>query len=117
MTASSNTTPRTNRSSRVAIVGGGPCATTLATLLADKGVDVVIFTDGKRPGLVVGESFIPALIPIFHRLGIEGEVAAIGQHKPGTTFRFGLDEQIELSFNAVCGILPTLFLQRRPPRF
>ncbi len=28
----------------VAVIGGGPCATTLATLLADKGIDVVMFT-------------------------------------------------------------------------
>ncbi len=102
---------------RVAIIGGGPSAATLATLLAEKGIDVVMFTDGKRPDLIVGESLIPALIPIFRRLGIEDEVKAIAQLKPGATFRYSLEDQIELSFEIVRGILPIYSYNDPRPAF
>ena len=91
---------------RVAIVGDGPAGCTLAALLARKGIDVAVFASGKRPSLVVGESLIPAIIPVFRRLGIEDEVAAIGQRKPGGTFVWRADCPIELSFDAIEGLLP-----------
>ena len=96
-----------DRPTRVAILGGGPCGSTIAALLADKGVDVTLFTDGKRPELIVGESLIPGLIPIFRRLGVEEEIAEISHPKPGATFRFGEEGFFELSFSAVEGLLPT----------
>ncbi len=90
----------------VGIIGSGPSGATLACLLAMKGIDVTIFDDGRRPDLIVGESLIPAIVPVLRKLGIEDRAAAICQHKPGVTFTFGLNEEIEFCFQSVDGILP-----------
>ena len=57
---------------RVAIVGAGPSGSALAILLARQGVQVTLFDDGRRPELLVGESLVPAVVPILQRLGFEG---------------------------------------------
>ena len=92
---------------KVAIIGAGPAGTTLAAFLARKGASVVIFDDGARPPLIVGESLVPQLIPIFRKLGIEEEVAKIGVYKPGVTVTFTPEEELKLSFTAARGVLPT----------
>ncbi|MFW6060258.1 MAG: tryptophan 7-halogenase [Phycisphaeraceae bacterium] len=86
---------------RVAILGGGPGGSTLATLLAERGAHVVLFDDEKRPDLIVGESLIAAIIPIFRRLGIEDEVAKIGKVKPGASFIWAGYEALHLTFASV----------------
>ena len=91
----------------VGIIGGGPSGSTLASLLAMKGIEVTIFDDGRRPDLIVGESLIPAIVPVLRRLGIEDRAKEICQHKPGVTFTFGLDEEIDFCFESVDGVLPT----------
>jgi flavin-dependent dehydrogenase len=91
----------------VGIIGSGPSGATLASLLAQKGVEVTIFDDGRRPDLIVGESLIPAIIPVMRKLGIEERAAAICQYKPGVTFTFGPTEEIEFCFQSVEGVLPT----------
>ena len=102
---------------RVAIVGSGPSGSILAALLADKGVDVTLFNGGKRPEMIVGESGIPALVPVMRRLGIEEEVAAIARHKPGATFAFGSESPIQLSFSSIEGILPSYSYNLPRPQF
>lgn len=97
----------TARPTRVAIVGAGPAGATLACLLARKGASVVILDDGKRPDMVVGESLVPMLVPVFRRLGIEDEVRKIGVEKPGVTVTFDNDAEIQLMFTAARGVLPT----------
>jgi flavin-dependent dehydrogenase len=92
---------------RIAVIGGGPSGATVAALLAKKGASVVLIDEGGRPPLVVGESLVPQLVPVFRRLGIEEEVARIGVRKPGVTVTFSVDEEIQLSFQAVRGVLPT----------
>lgn len=92
---------------RVAIVGSGPAGCTLACLLARAGVDAVIFDDERRPEMVVGESLVPRLVLVFRRLGIEDKVAALGTHKPGVTWGLNDQEALELSFDAIEGVLPT----------
>jgi flavin-dependent dehydrogenase len=91
----------------VGIIGSGPAGATLAGLLAMKGIDVTIFDDGRRPDLIVGESLIPAIIPVMRKLGIEERAAAFCQQKPGVTFTFGLDTEIDFCFESVAGVLPT----------
>src|SRR5205823_9171809 len=43
----------------VVVIGGGPAGATAATLLAQKGYDVVLFDREKHPRYRVGESLIP----------------------------------------------------------
>jgi len=95
-----------NGTRRVGIIGAGPGGTTLAALLARRGVDAVIFDDGRRPDMVVGESLVPRLVNVFRSLGIEDKVAALGTYKPGVTWYMREGEYLELSFDAMRDVLP-----------
>jgi len=95
---------RTTR--RVAIAGDGPAGTTLAALLARAGVRVILFARGRPTGLVVGESLIPAVMPILRTLGIEDEVRSYGVRKPGATFVQRDGEMVAFHFAATAGRLP-----------
>src|SRR5262249_58787475 len=44
---------------RIAIVGAGPAGSALATLLTQRGAEVTLFDDGRRPELVLRESPLP----------------------------------------------------------
>lgn len=90
----------------VAIVGAGPGACTLAALLAKRGVRTVVFDDGKRPEMLVGESLIPAVVPLLRRLEIEERTAAISQRKPGVSFLHGVATSIHFNFAPIAP-LPT----------
>src|SRR5690606_2722137 len=85
----------------VAILGAGPAGASLATYLARRGLDVVLFDGGKRPPLVVGESLVPAIVPFLQRLGIEEEVASYSTFKPGATFVFAPDDHLSMRFQEV----------------
>lgn len=92
----------------VSIIGSGPSGATLASLLTMKGLDVTLFDDGRRPDLVVGESLIPAVVPVLRKLGLEERAAAICQHKPGVTFTLDAREKIEFCFQSLAGtVMPT----------
>ncbi len=91
----------------IAIIGAGPAACTLAALLAAAGLRPLIFDDGRRPDLLVGESLIPAVVPLLRRLGIEPRVAAISQHKPGVSFLHDDAEAIHFDFKPVEPLLPS----------
>ena len=84
---------------RVAIVGAGPAGSALAILLAREGADVTLFDDGRRPELLVGESLVPAVIPILQRLGLEGDTATCGRVKPGVTFLWSPTTRFSFMFN------------------
>jgi len=73
---------------RVAIVGSGPTGSALATWLRRGGAEVALFTRGKRPPIIIGESLVPAVIPFLRDLGVEDEVAKYSMYKPGATFVF-----------------------------
>jgi len=53
----------------VIIVGGGPGGSTLAALLAKKGYDVGVFERENYPRFHIGESLLPASMPIFKETG------------------------------------------------
>ena len=92
----------------IGIIGSGPAGSTLASFLAKKGVDVTIFDDGRRPDLIVGESLIPALVPVLRKLDLEERVAAICQHKPGVSFTLSKDDYMDFSFTSLAGTpMPT----------
>jgi flavin-dependent dehydrogenase len=90
----------------VAVIGDGPAGTAAAVLLARAGLRVAIFSRGRPPALVVGESLVPAVIPILRELGVEDEVRAYSVFKPGATFTLGPGESIEIDFATACTRVP-----------
>lgn len=90
----------------VAILGGGPAGSTLAIRLAQKGFKVGIYHTGKRPPLIVGESLLPAVIPMLRDLGVEEKVKSFSKFKPGATVTLSPGEHITSFFTKAEGKLP-----------
>jgi len=70
----------------VLVIGGGPAGSTAATLLVERGYDVVLLEKEHHPRFHIGESLLPANLPILERLGVLEEVKAIGMQKWGAEF-------------------------------
>lgn len=70
----------------VIVIGGGPAGSTAAALLAEAGHRVVLLEKSHHPRFHIGESLLPATLPLFERLGIASQVAAIGLAKRGAEF-------------------------------
>jgi flavin-dependent dehydrogenase len=85
----------------VAIIGGGPGGSTLAALLAKKGYDVGVFEREKFPRFHIGESLLPASMPIFKETGFY-ETLDSGKYirKYGARFvDYRVDEEIYFGFD------------------
>lgn len=70
----------------VLVIGGGPAGTTVAPMLAEKGYRVVLLEKARHPRFHIGESLLPANLPLFEKMGIADQVKAIGMVKPGAEF-------------------------------
>jgi flavin-dependent dehydrogenase len=70
----------------VLVIGGGPSGSTIATLLARGGWQVVQLEKERHPRFHIGESLLPMNMPILQRLGVFDQVAAIGMLKLGADF-------------------------------
>lgn len=70
----------------VLVIGGGPAGSTVAPLLAEKGHHVVLLEKAHHPRFHIGESLLPANLPLLERMGVAEEVKAIGMYKPGAEF-------------------------------
>ena len=70
----------------VLVVGGGPAGSTISTLLAESGRDVVMMEKAHHPRFHIGESLLPANVPLFDKLGVRDEVERIGMPKWGVEF-------------------------------
>ncbi len=70
----------------ILIIGGGPAGATAAILLAEKGHRVVVLEKARHPRFHIGESLLPANLPLLERLGVAGKVRAIGMEKWGAEF-------------------------------
>lgn len=70
----------------VLVIGGGPAGATVAALLADKGYRVVVAEKARHPRFHIGESLLPANLPLFERLGVADEIRAVGMQKWGAEF-------------------------------
>lgn len=100
---------------RVAILGAGPAGSALAIFLTRLGAEVTLFDDGRRPELLVGESLVPAVVPILQRLGLEGETAACGHVKPGVSFVWPGTTRFSFSFERFApAVFPYAYNIARP---
>lgn len=90
----------------IAIIGGGPSGCALATLLKRKGYKVAVFYLENRPEIIVGESLVPAIIPMLRELGVEDEVKTYSTYKPGASVWVNKDEEATSPFSFGGGSLP-----------
>src|SRR5215471_21109414 len=86
---------RMSEEADVVVVGGGPGGSTLATLVAMRGHDVVLLEKEKFPRYQIGESLLPSTIHGVCRLtGVADELAKAGfTKKRGGTLRWGANPE------------------------
>ena len=74
------------RNSDVLIIGGGPGGSTAAIELARKGYQVTVLEKARHPRFHIGESLLPANLPLFEHLGVAAQIQEIGMQKWGAEF-------------------------------
>jgi flavin-dependent dehydrogenase len=79
----------------VIVIGGGPAGSTAAALLAEAGHRVVLLEKARHPRFHIGESLLPANLPLFRRLGLAAAVQAIGLEKWGVEFHSPTHERTQ----------------------
>lgn len=82
----SSPSPHPTASADVLVIGGGPAGSTVAALLADRGYRVTLVEKARHPRFHIGESLLPANMPLLEKMGVADEVAAMGMEKWGIEF-------------------------------
>jgi halogenation protein CepH len=79
----------------VVVVGGGPCGSTVATLVAQQGHRVVQLEKERFPRYQIGESLLPSTVQgVCRLLGVTKELEEAGfPIKRGGTFRWGANPE------------------------
>jgi flavin-dependent dehydrogenase len=70
----------------VIVIGGGPAGSTTAGFLAERGYRVLLVEKARHPRFHIGESLLPANLPLLERFGVADQVRAIGMEKWGAEF-------------------------------
>jgi flavin-dependent dehydrogenase len=81
----------------VVVLGGGPAGSTVATLMAAQGFDVVVLEKEHFPRFHIGESLLPATVSIFDRLGVHEAIRSAFIMKPGGKWLYG-DKEVPGEF-------------------
>ena len=90
MTTEPNSEPNLDLSTDVVVIGGGPAGSAAATMLARKGWQVTVLEREQFPRDHVGESLLPASIPVLEELGALPAVESAGfLPKHGATMVWG----------------------------
>jgi len=84
------------KSCDVVVIGGGPGGSTAATMLAQKGFDVVLLEKAKFPRYIVGESLIPHFWKYCEATGVDQKIEEEGfiQKAGGTVIWNGVIRQM-----------------------
>ena len=90
----------------VAILGGGPVASVVATLVARAGLRAVILHRPKQVPLTVGESLVPAIIPLLRLMGVEEQIKQFSTFKPGATINISDKVNFSFPFDKISTSLP-----------
>ena len=70
----------------VLVIGGGPAGSTVSPLLVEKGYRTVLLEKCQHPRFHIGESLLPANLPLLERLGVLDQVKAVGMQKWAAEF-------------------------------
>jgi flavin-dependent dehydrogenase len=70
----------------VLVIGGGPGGSAAAITLIELGHRVTLLEKARHPRFRIGESLLPANLPLLQRLGVLEQVQAIGMQKWGAEF-------------------------------
>lgn len=70
----------------ILVIGGGPAGSTVSALLAERGYQVTLIEKERHPRFHIGESLLPANLPLLERLGVAEQVRDIGMMKWGAEF-------------------------------
>jgi flavin-dependent dehydrogenase len=78
----------------VIVIGGGPAGSTAATMLTRRGFAVTLLERERFPREHIGESLLPASMPILHELGVLDAIEGAGFLKKwGATMVWGAERE------------------------
>ncbi len=95
----------------VLVVGGGPGGSATATLLAQRGWRVLLAEKDHHPRFHIGESLLPANMPLLEELGVLDKVSELGVLKLGADFPSSDDSYRTYHFARALGDTPPYAFQ------